>query len=158
MANNIVIDGGRIIFRNFSGKPTRFTKEGVRTFCLVLDNPEYVEMLKEDGWNVKTLPPRNPDDDPLNYISVSVNYDNFPPKIYLVTSQKKTLLDEDTVSVLDYAELAHVDLVIRPYTWEVNGKSGVKAYLKTMYATVVEDEFENKYRDLTDEEEEVPFN
>ena len=66
-------------------------------------------------------------------------------------------MDEDTVSVLDYAEIENIDLIIRPYVWDVNGKGGIKAYVKNMYVTVAENEFEKKYRDLEEDDEDCPF-
>lgn len=156
--NNISVEDAKIIFRNFAGKESKYNAKGKRNFCLLLDH-EYAESLKEEGWNVKYLSPRDPEDDPQAYIQVAVTFDNFPPNIWLIAGGKKTKLDEDTVASLDYAEIENVDLIIRPYTWEVNGKGGIKAYLKNMYVTIVENEFEKKYRDLDEEDdsETLPF-
>jgi len=155
---NISVENARIIFRNFAGKESKFNARGKRNFCLVLDN-DVAEDLKEIGWNIKYLSPRDPDDQPQAYLQVSVAFDNFPPKIWLISGGKKTELNEDTIAVLDYAEIENIDVIVRPYVWEVNGKGGVKAYVKNMYVTIVENEFEKKYRNLDEEDtaEDCPF-
>lgn len=147
--NNIVIENGRIGFRNFSGKEGKFNPAGRRNFCVFLDS-DLARILEADGWNVRWLEPRDPQEDKQAYLQVAVSYDNIPPKIVLVTSHGKTILDEESVNLLDWAEIKEVDLIIRPYNWDVNGKSGVKAYVKSMYVTIAEDEFEQKYRNLPD--------
>lgn len=146
---NITIENARIGFRNFSGKEGRFNPPGRRNFCVFLDS-DVAPVLQEEGWNVKYLQPREKGDEPQAYLQVAVSYANIPPKIVLVTGNGKTVLNETNVNMLDWAEISNVDLVIRPYNYDVNGKTGVKAYCKTMYVTIEEDEFEKKYYDVPD--------
>lgn len=156
---NIKIENARIVFRNLSGKPDKFNPQGgKRSFSVVIEDSEFANELKREGWNIKQFNPSpDSDEEPAHFISVKVSYNNIPPHIYLCTSKNKTLLNEDTVGQLDYAEISNVDIVITPYQYEMSGRSGISAYVKTMYVTVVEDEFASKYEydDLDDEE--IPF-
>lgn len=144
----VVLEGVQIIFRNFAGKEGPYNKEGTRNFGVILP-PEAAEDMARIGWNVKVLRAREVDDgDDLEerpWLPVDVRFDVFPPQIYLVTSKNRTLLGENQIEQLDWVEMVNVDLIVRPYEWELNGKTGVKAYVKTMFVTINEDPLMAKY-------------
>lgn len=145
--NNVVMENVRIIFRNFSGKEGQYNREGDRNFAVLLD-PKTAKQMERDGWNVKVLKAREEGDDDQPYLTVAVNFKGRPPRVVLITSHSRTNLTEDTVGTLDWADIINVDLIVRPYEWAVNGKTGIKAYLQSIYVTIQEDPLEAKYADV----------
>jgi len=150
------VDGRNMRFRNFAGKAGKFNAEGDRNFCLLL-NPEVAAEMEADGFNIKYLKPRDEEEDPVPYIQIKLKYYSRsgerlrPPKIVLVTKKGKTQLDEESVNTLDWAEIEKFDIAINPREYNnIQGRSGVTAYLKTLYVTIVEDEFEDRYYDVPD--------
>jgi hypothetical protein len=147
---NIMMENVRIVFRNFAGKEGQYNREGDRNFAVILEDPKLVKALEKDGWNVKYLKAREEGDEEQPYLQVSVNFKGRPPTIVMITSRGRTPLNEDSCEVLDWADIRTIDLIVRPYEWVVNGKSGIKAYLKSIYVTIEEDELDLKYANLDD--------
>lgn len=149
----LVIKNARMLFKNFEGRETDKNRLGDRNFCVVIDDPEEAQQLAQEGWNVKTLTARDGyDEDDVHYIQVKLEYKKGrPPEICVRTRNNELFYDEDTVKNIDYAELANVNLVLSPYHWEVNGKTGIKAYLKSLSATLIDDSF------FFDEDDGMPF-
>jgi hypothetical protein len=147
--NTVLMEGVRIIFRNFAGKEGQYNREGDRNFAVLLDE-NVATAMAEDNWNVKWLRPRSEEEgeEPQAYLPVSVNFKGRPPRIVLITSRGRTTLDEDSIEMLDWADILNVDLIVRPYEWTVNGKTGIKAYLQSIYVTIEEDALELKYSEI----------
>jgi hypothetical protein len=152
VTNSIRIHNANIFhgrFRNFAGRPTAFDRieEGkdvyTRTFCVELkendpdyeygDRPLVIDDLIADGWNIKTLAPKEEGDEPVFYIQVKVQFGRIPPKIRQRSSNGDVDLDETTVDSLDWADITDAKMIIRPYNY-APGK--VSAYLKTLFVTI----------------------
>lgn len=158
----IKLENCKIIFRNFSGKPTEYNRAGgKRTFGVVIDDEEFAISLKDEGWNVKPLKRRDDDESQKYYMSVVVRYHGDPsrdPKIYTYTSRKRTLMNEDTVGSIDYADIVNADVIISPSFWtRDDGSRGIAAYASTVHITLEDDPFGDKYSAYDDPSEEVPF-
>lgn len=147
----LTIRNAKLMFLNFTGNKSTYNPLGARQFSVKLDI-DLGEQLKKDGWNVKPLYARDEvggrtKDIEAYHLPCAVRYDKFPPKIYLITNDKQTLLDENSLSLIDTADIKNVDLILNPSTYDnkrLQG-TGVKAYVKSMYVTINEDELMKEY-------------
>lgn len=140
------IEDARIIFRNFSGEGSKYNREGDRNFAVIIPDEEIKDQLVENGWNVKIKPPRDEDDSPFMYLPVKIRFNHRGPGIYLVSGDKVTRLNEETIGMLDEVDIKSVDMDLRPYDWEVNGKTGRSAYLQALNVIQNIDRFAARYQ------------
>ena len=168
---NIVLEGVKIKHRNLRGEPNDYNRAGDRNFSVILPSEELALQLKEDGWNVKSW--TNDKGETEWTLPVTVAFKTSrgedvrrPPRIYILADGVKTEQDQEMLNdgSVDYADIHHVDLTIRPYAWETKNGSGIKAYLKNMYVTVNVDKLDRKFEHYGAEEpandddpEKLPF-
>ena len=145
------IDEARIIYRNVSGAPSKFNRGGDRNFAVVINDEEIKDALIEEGWNVKIKAPREEGDEPFMYLPVKVKFNERGPKVYLKSGKATNRLDEESIDCLDHVDIVSVDMDIRPYDWEVQGKTGRTAYLQSIWVTQEVDRFADRFA-----EEEYP--
>lgn len=153
----ILIEDAQILFRNFAGLEGQYNRAGDRNFHVLLP-PDTAEAMEKDGWNVKYLKAREEGEEPKAHVQVSVSYKGRPPTIVMISErfdhetgdfkQMRVTLPEELVEMVDYADIAKADLILNPFPWNVNGKSGIKAYLKSLFVTIRQDELEKKYASI----------
>lgn len=158
--NANILPGG---WRNFAGRETEINRDGKRTFCVVIPE-DMVEVLTADGWNVKE---RRYEDEPENtfhFLTVNVSYRGYyPPEIAIFANGVRTDLDQDTVGQIDRMRIKKASLSINPSRWDVNGKTGISAYLDCLYIAIDEEAWKSNFaedeapEEASDVDEEVPF-
>lgn len=154
----IPLEGVKIMYPNFSGLANQYNAEGNRVFN-VLVSEEQKNILEEQGFNVRTKDPYDPEDEPTYMLKVKVSYMFRKPRIVLITSRGRTDLPEDTINILDWIDIEKADIWITPSVW--NKKDNPKfdnkvvasidrssAYLRSAYITQEEDKFDRKYADV----------
>lgn len=138
------IDDARIIYRNFAGRGDKYNREGDRNFAVVIPDEETAKELTDRGWNVKIKPPREDGDTPFMFLPVKVKFNDRGPNVYLKTGNNQNRLDEESIGLIDNIDIIGVDLDVRPYDWEVNGKEGRTAYLQSMRVVQDVDRFADR--------------
>ena len=146
--NNINIEGAIVIWKNFSGERDKFNP-GKRGFSVVIDDTVMADELRNEGWNVKDRPLQEGADPSEQEwtLPVKLNMNRYT-QVWLIVGNHKTLLDENTVAQLDVVDIVNCDISIRPYEWEMGGRTGITAYVDSMYVTIRENKFAEKYADL----------
>lgn len=150
--NILQIDDARIIFKNFEGRGDKFNREGDRNFSLLIEDPKTAEALQREGWNVKIKDGRDEDDGPFMRLPVKVKFTDYGPNVYLISGGRRVELDEESIGCLDNIEIESVDMDLRPYDWDVNGRTGRTAYLQSMQVVQRIDRFAARYANMTDED------
>lgn len=153
------IDDARLIFRNFAGRGDKYNREGDRNFAVRIPNMEIAEQLQNDinadgvGWNVKIKDAREEGEDPFIFLKVKVKFNDRGPAIYLKTGNNVNRLSEDTIHVLDEIDILEVDLDIRAFDSEINGKPFRAAYLQSIHVVqdLSQDRFAARYANRDDE-------
>lgn len=146
MAADIVeIKNARIIYKNFAGRADKYNEKGKRNFALVL-NQAQADDLANKGFNVKSRPPRDAQDDTLYYIKVNVQFDTAgrPPRVVMV-EDVQTKLSEDMVDLLDDMYIDYVNIRFRGYEYDPGKQS---AFLQTLYAAVKTDDLASEFSDV----------
>ena len=146
------IEDARIIYRNFAGIGSKYNREGDRNFAVIIPNQEIADELIADGWAVKIKPPRDDDDSPFMYLPVKVKFNNRGPAADVKSGNSVQRLNEDTIGMLDEIDIQSVDMDLRAYDWEVNGKTGRSAYLQAINVIQNIDRFGAQYQ-----AQELPF-
>ena len=147
------IDDARIIYRNFAGRGDKYNREGDRNFAVLIPDEDIADELVKKGWNVKIKPPREEGDVPFMFLPVKVKFNDRGPNVYLQTGDRRKRLSEDLVSCLDNIDIIGVDLDIRPFDWDVNGKSGRTAYLQNIRVVQDVDRFAERFAEEESPEE-----
>ena len=157
---DINITEGKIAYSNFSGSPTQYNPEGgARSVTYVIPDGIADGLIKE-GWKIRK---QEFDDGTSRYLLDASflfrtrNGQPRDPKIYIVRDNRLIHVTEDTADALDRADIVSVDAVIAASHWEYAGRSGIKAYVNSMYLTIKENPIDEKYRKMMEEAEaEVP--
>lgn len=143
--NYLQLEDARVIYRNFSGTAGKFNREGDRNFAVVIPDEETKDMLVEAGWNVKIKPPRDDFDEPFMFLPVKIKFNSRGPAAYVRSGDRAQRLNEETISILDEIDILSADMDLRPFDWEVNGKTGRTAYLEAIDVIQRVDRFGARY-------------
>lgn len=150
--NNIRLQDIPIKWRNFEGRAVPpYNAVGQRNFVLFLTD-EMGAAFRKLGFNVKHLDPQEEGGTGQDFVKVNVRVESDrPPKVFLVNSKGKRLLEPDMYELADVADVETIDVLVNRYerTWQ-DGRTTVTPYLQTIMLFLREDELEQAYAHIPD--------
>ena len=131
MSRTITIKDARLIYKNFSGAPDAFNRNGVQPNFSVVIPEEDVGYFRDDLMlNVKERITK--EGDVFHYLRIKVGK---YAEIYLGDDGTNlSLLEPDEYPMLDGIRLSKCDLSISPSSYTSGGKTGTTVYLSEMFA------------------------
>lgn len=149
--------GHDMLWRNFRGLPTKFTKDKM-WFNIVLPEEAALDLM-DDGWKIKKH-----DDDPEDIfytLKVNVNFNYKPMKIFRISNGRMVeLRDREEAGGLDYDKIKEFECVIMAYR-KPEIFDGVSASLETLWVEVsrsdLYDKYGSMYGRLDEIDDEMPF-
>ena len=131
MSRTITIKDARLIYKNFSGAPDAFNRNGVQPNFSVVIPEEDVGYFRDDLLlNVKERITK--EGDVFHYLRIKVGK---YACIYLGDDGTNlSMLEPDEYPMLDGIRLSKCDLSISPSSYTSGGKSGTTVYLSEMFA------------------------
>ena len=177
---NLVIEGAKLVFRNFAGVEKQYNEKGKRNVQVVVPD-EVVESLRADGWNVTTrVIPAIDQEKPTNLLKLNLNYrvnpdgtpDGRNPKFYIISGDKKVrtlptmkdLGDGMSPCIYDQCKITNCDIEVRPYHYDKNNPNKVSAYIEQINIEIALSALDLKYYDEVNDisssstdEDDLPF-
>lgn len=132
---SLVIKDAEIRFKNFRGKESTFNPAGRRNFWVRIDGRK-AKKLKKEGWAIKEL--RLENGKKRWFLPVTI-YESWADtkmnsKVVVIMSDGALKvckqLNDHSLGLLDIVDIEHFNMVIRGYEYNVNGRHGIKAYLR----------------------------
>ena len=135
---SLVIKDAEICFKNFRGKESTFNPAGKRNFWVRIDGRK-AKKLKKEGWAIKEMYLNKSRTKRRWYLPVTI-YESWADtkinsKVVAIMSDGVGLkvckqLKDHSMGLLDIVDIEHSNMVIRGYEYDVNGRHGIKAYLR----------------------------
>ena len=131
MSRTITIKDARLIYKNFSGAPDAFNRNGVQPNFSVVIPEEDVGYYRDDLLlNVKERITK--EGDVFHYLRIKVGK---YAEIYLGDDGTNlSPLNPSEYPMLDQIRLSKCDLSISPSSYTIGGKTGTTVYLSKMFA------------------------
>lgn len=118
----LIVPGKNIIFRNFSGSPTRYNITGMRDFCLIINNKTLKRALEAKGCIFKKIK-----DDGTGFVKIKI-LKNTSIRANLYASKYRH--SDELFEFLDKTKITSADLELIFHKITINGKEHTSIYLK----------------------------